>query len=67
LKTVIIDTNILFSILLWKSSKLRDVLFSETEEASFYCCRFAIVELFKHKEKILKQSALPEEELLEVY
>jgi len=67
LKTVIVDTNILFSILLWKSSKFRDVLFAETEETDFYCCRFAIVELFKHKEKILKQSALPEEELLEVY
>ncbi len=36
------------------------------EEAEFYTCRFLIVEIFKHKEKILKFSKLPEEELLEV-
>jgi predicted nucleic acid-binding protein len=52
--------------LLWKNRKLRDVLFSEIE-VNFYCCRFTIVELFKHKEKLLKYSALLEEELLEVY
>ena len=67
MKSVIVDTSILFSILLWRSSKHRDVLFSETTEISFYCCRFAIIELFKHKEKLLKYSALPEPELLEVY
>ncbi len=67
MNAVIVDTNILFSILLWKSEKLREVLFSETEEMDFYCCRFSIIELFKHKERILKQSALPEEELLEVF
>jgi len=66
LKTVIVDTNILFSILLRKSSKFRDILFSDAEEISFYCCRFSIVELFKHKEKLLKYSKLSEEEMLEV-
>jgi predicted nucleic acid-binding protein len=65
LKTVIVDTSILFSILLWKGKRFRDVLFSESD-VRFYCCRFAIVELFKHKEKLLKYSVLSEEELLEV-
>jgi predicted nucleic acid-binding protein len=62
---VIVDTSILFSILLWKGKRFRDVLFSESD-VRFYCCRFAIVELFKHKEKLLKYSVLSEEELLEV-
>ena len=66
MKTVVVDTNILFSILLWKSKKLRDVLFSEPE-ITFYCCRFAIVELFKYKEKLLKYTELEEEEFLEVF
>lgn len=65
MKTVIVDTSILFSILLWKGKRFRDVLFSESD-VRFYCCRFAIVELFKHKEKLLKYSVLSEEELLEV-
>lgn len=66
MKSVIVDTNILFSILLWKSKKLRDTLFSEPD-VTFYCCRFAIVELFKHKEKLLKYTELEEEEFLEVF
>lgn len=66
MKSVIVDTNILFSILLWKSKKHRDILFSE-KEVKLYCSRFAVVELFKHKEKLLKYSTLSEEEFLEIY
>jgi len=61
---VVVDTNILFSILLRRQSHLRDVLMSE-KDARFYCCRMSIAELFKHKEKILKYTALTEEELFE--
>lgn len=66
LNPVIVDTNIFFSILLWKSKKFRDVLFSEPE-TTFYCCRFAIVELFKYKERLLKYTELEEDEFLEAY
>ena len=66
MKTVIVDTNILFSMLLWKSKSLRDVLFSEPD-VTFYCCRFAIVELFKHKEKLLQYTELDEGVFLEVF
>ena len=61
---VVVDTNILFSILLRRQNRLRDVLMS-TRDARFYCCRMSITELFKHKAKILKYSALTEEELFE--
>jgi predicted nucleic acid-binding protein len=65
LKKVIVDTNILFSTLLGKSKKFRDVLLTE-EDATFYSCKFVIVELFKHKEKIQKYSSLEEDEILEL-
>ena len=60
---VIVDTNIMFSILLKDKSKERDVLFL-SEDLEFFSCRFAIVELFKHKEKISKFSKLTEDEIL---
>jgi len=65
LKTVIVDTNILFSALLGKSKKIRDVLLTE-KDVTFYSCKFAVVELFKHKEKIQKYSSLKEDEILEL-
>jgi predicted nucleic acid-binding protein len=32
-----------------------------------YACKFSIIELFKHKEKIIKYAQLSSEEILEVY
>jgi len=64
LTAVVVDTNILFSILLSREGRLRDILFN-TKDARFYCCRFSIVELFKHKDKLLTISKLDEPELLE--
>ncbi len=61
---VVVDTNILFSILLRRKSRLRDVLMS-AKDTRFYCCRMSIAELFKHKSKILKYSGLSEEEMFE--
>lgn len=65
MKSVVVDTNILFSILLRKNSRLRDVLIN-ANDTKFYCCRLSIIELFKHKSKILKYSSLSEEELFEI-
>lgn len=65
MKTVIVDTNILFSALLGKSKKFRDALLTE-RNAIFYSCKFVIVELFKNKEKIQKYSLLEEDEILEL-
>jgi predicted nucleic acid-binding protein len=61
---VVVDTNILFSILLGKNNTFMDILLSK-EGVDFYCPRFAIVELFKHKEKIVTYSNLRENKLFE--
>jgi predicted nucleic acid-binding protein len=63
---IIVDSNIAFSSLLSADNTFRNELIFN-EEAEFYTCRFLIVEIFKHKEKIVKVSKLQEEELLEVF
>ena len=60
---VVVDTNIIFSALLKSDSWFAETLFLSTP--TYYLPRFSIVELFKHKDKLLSQSSLNEEELLE--
>ena len=59
---IIIDTNILFSILLSKENKYKHILFNTDLE--FYTCNFLFVEIFKHKNKIQNISNLTEDEIL---
>lgn len=64
-RPVVVDTNVLFSALL-KS----DSIFSEqllTADARFFICELAVIELFKHKNRIVQYSALPENEILQAY
>ena len=59
---VVADTNILFSALLGRGSR-----FSETVAASdrrFYAGELVLAELFKHKERIVEHSRLPDEEVV---
>ena len=58
---VVVDTNILFSSFLSKNSRHRDLLFDETHE--FYSPNFVFLEIFRHKEKILKCAKESEEEV----
>jgi predicted nucleic acid-binding protein len=64
LKPVIIDTNILFSALLRSQSTFAQTILGS--EHSFYICESVIVELFKHKEKLVRLSHLTEEEIIRV-
>src|ERR1017187_9770609 len=61
---VVVDTNILFSALVSRHSRIREILFMEA--GLIFCCpRFLFIELFKHKERILAATELTEEELLD--
>jgi len=62
---VVVDSNIIFSAILPQSKKTRDILFLQ-KELDFYSCSFALVEIFKYKEKILKAAQLEEEKLLRI-
>jgi len=59
---VVIDTNIVFSALLNKHSNFRRLI--SCQDNSFYSCRFLMVEIFKQKEKIIRTSAMKEDEIL---
>ena len=61
---VVVDTNILFSALVSRHSRLREILLMESG-VSFCCPRFVFSELFKHKERLLDATNLSEDELLD--
>jgi predicted nucleic acid-binding protein len=62
---IVVDTNILFSALLREKNRFAELLFLESSN-QYFLPRFAIVEIFKHKEKILRHAKCPEEVLLEI-
>ncbi|HZK07019.1 MAG TPA: PIN domain-containing protein [Bacteroidales bacterium] len=59
-KSVVVDTNLIFSALIPKASKIRDVLFES--DRAFFAPNFLIAEIYKHKEKLIKSSKLDESE-----
>lgn len=63
-KPIIVDTNILFSALLREPSRFVGLIFQN--EYDFYICEYVIVELFKHKDRLVKQSKLSEDDVLRV-
>ena len=62
---VIVDTNILFSALLRNHSKFAEILLATDND--FFVCEMVLVELFKHKEKIIKVSGLSEDDIIQLY
>ena len=53
MKKVVVDTNILFSALLHAPNTFANIIFEEN--IAFYTPHFVIVELFKHKERIMNK------------
>lgn len=64
-KPVVVDTNILFSSLLRRETGLVEVLLRY--EHRFFICELVVAEMFKLKEKIVKASHLPEEDIVQFY
>jgi predicted nucleic acid-binding protein len=64
LTCIVVDTNILFASLLHSKSRFRHSILTDTAHV-FYCPRFVVVELFKHKERIAQVTDLNENELLD--
>ena len=62
---VIVDANIIFSALLSSQSRFTENLLHADEQ--FYANELALVELFKHKEKIVRLSRLSEDEIIRLY
>lgn len=62
-KPVVIDTNIVFKALRLKNSAIRELLLHD--DYIFYAPKFLVVEIFKHKEKLLKNNTQQEDEFYE--
>ena len=60
---LLVDTNIIFSALLKKGSKNLDIIMNDRVEV--FIPKFLIIEIFKHKEKIMRVSKLSEDEVIE--
>lgn len=65
-RAVVVDTNIFFSALLSADSIFAQVILTSTD-ATFYICESTLVELFEHKEKLVRISKLALGDLLIVY
>lgn len=63
MKKVVVDTNIIFAGLRSVSTSLREKLSSP--HYRFYAPKFLFVEIFKHKERILKHTSADEDIVLE--
>ncbi len=62
--TIIVDTNVVFAGLRKKQSAIRRQL--ERSDIRFYVPHFLIVEIFKHKERIVRASKISAEETYEL-
>lgn len=63
MRIVIVDTNILFISLRKNGTKVREIL--GRRDYRFYAPNFLMVEIFKHKGKLLKQTNASEDEVNE--
>lgn len=58
--SVVVDTNLIFSALISKASKIREILFESN--MTFFSPNFLITEIYTHKDKLLQSSNLSESE-----
>lgn len=64
MKPLIVDTNLVFSALVNKNSKIASYLLAPKQ--TLLMPKFGFVELFKHKEKICRVSKHSDDEILEI-
>lgn len=65
MRPVVVDTNIIFSALLREQSQFLQLLLDGKHD--FFVCELILMELFKHKEKIIRLSQLSENEVIKLY
>ncbi|MEY4540668.1 MAG: hypothetical protein RLZZ306_2425 [Bacteroidota bacterium] len=62
---LIVDANILMSTLITQQGKVAHTFLKLAKEYQLVSCQFLYIELFKHKDRILKASKLEENEFLD--
>ncbi len=64
---VVADTNILFSACLSPNNKISEILFNPLLNIERISCYYAIAELFRHQEKLVKSSKQSVDKLSRVF
>ena len=59
----VVDTNILFSACLTPSGKIFDILFEASPSVQFISSTYAVLEITRHKPKLIKLSGLSDNEI----
>ena len=60
---IVVDTNIIFSILLNSNNTIGDLLFNSEKSFEFYSCSYMRFEIEKHWQRLLKISKLSDNQL----
>lgn len=64
---IIVDTNIIFSVLLNSNGNIGDLVFNSEKTFEFYSCSYMQQEIQKHWDKLKKISRLSDEQLHTAY
>jgi len=64
-ESFVVDTNLVFSALIPRESRIRDLILDRSY--SIYAPNFLITEVYKHKEKLLRNSRLNDDEFFEYF
>lgn len=64
-KSLVVDTNLIFSALLSNSSNIREILLDEA--FTFYAPNYIISEIFAHQRKMLKYTKLKESDFFLIF
>jgi predicted nucleic acid-binding protein len=60
---IIVDTNVIFSVLINSDGNIGDIIFNSDKHFEFYSCKYMQIEIKNHWEKLKKISKLSENEL----
>ena len=63
---VVVDSNIVFSVILNPGSSIGDIILNSQETFSFYACDYVREEINEHKDKIIKITGYDKREYDEV-
>jgi predicted nucleic acid-binding protein len=63
---VVVDANVLMSALITQQGRVALAIVDAAERYRLVSCHFLYVELFKHKEKLVRLSRLSESDFLEL-
>lgn len=66
MRTLIVDTNIVFNALITSNSQAATIILNPSANTQLVSCHFLSVELFKHKERISQLSGLTDEQLIDL-